>query len=196
MNPYQARLISVSMTLILALSLDTSNLLAQSAQLPRENRATNQHSLIPEPEPAERFTPAQFEVYCKAVYEEIGVEQENLAAEELKKVSAEVDARVTVLDKTIETLKEWIAKREAFRALAQDSIVRVYAQMQPESAASQLVAMPEDVAAAIVMKLDPKRSGTILTEMEAAKAARLTSLIAAAGEFSTAQKAAASKDGK
>jgi flagellar motility protein MotE (MotC chaperone) len=143
--------------------------------------------------PAEPLTPAHFEPYCKAVYEELGKKRQNREAIELKKVIEEVEAKTATLEQRIETLKEWTAKRDAFKALAQESIVKLYSRMQPESAASQLVAMPEDVAAAVVMKLDAKLSGVILAEMDAAKAARITSLIAVAGEVSTASKTAPSK---
>jgi flagellar motility protein MotE (MotC chaperone) len=189
--------IPVVLAIGIGLLLDTGALMAQS-------KAPAQKKLIPDLDleaclrnpPDEPITVAKFEPYCKAVYDELRQKRANREAEEVKKVIAELEARTIVLEQRIETLKEWVAKRDAFKALAQDSIVRVYSRMPPESAASQMIAMPDDVAAAIVMKLDAKLSGAILAEMDAAKASRLMSLIAVAGEVSSAAKTAPAKAAK
>jgi flagellar motility protein MotE (MotC chaperone) len=76
-----------------------------------------------------------------------------------------------------------MAKREEFTAHATDSLVEIYSKMKPDAAAPQLMAMDEFVAAAIMSKLSTKAASLIMAEMEAAKAARLSAVIAGAGEI-------------
>ena len=61
---------------------------------------------------------------------------------------------------------------------AADSVATIYAKMRPDSAALQLAAMDDPVAAAILFKLPPRASSAILNEMEVDRAARLTRLMA------------------
>jgi len=61
--------------------------------------------------------------------------------------------------------------------------VQIYGKMNPDAAAAQLMAMDEFVAAAIMSKLSTKDASLIMAEMEAAKAARLSAVIAGAGEI-------------
>ncbi len=56
---------------------------------------------------------------------------------------------------------------------AAETVVTIYAKMRPDSAALQLAAMEDPVAAAILVKLPPRASSAILNEMEAGRAARL-----------------------
>ncbi len=77
--------------------------------------------------------------------------------------------------------REWIAKREDFMKKAEDGVVAVYAKMEPEAAAAQLIVMDEATAAAVLSKLNPRVSSAILDEMDAGKAAKLTDLMSAAG---------------
>jgi len=77
--------------------------------------------------------------------------------------------------------KEWIAKREEFMKKAEDGVVAVYAKMEPEAAAAQLLLMDEAMAAALLSKLNPRVSSAILDEMDAGKAAKLTDLMSASG---------------
>lgn len=77
--------------------------------------------------------------------------------------------------------KEWIAKREEFMKKAEDGVVAVYAKMDPEAAAAQLIVMDEATAAALLSKLNPRVSSAILDEMDAGKAAKLTDLMFTAG---------------
>lgn len=53
--------------------------------------------------------------------------------------------------------------------------------MRPDAAASQLVEMDEETAAAVLTKLNPRNASAILSEMPAAPAARLQMTIAGAG---------------
>jgi len=52
--------------------------------------------------------------------------------------------------------------------------------MQPETAAAQIAAMDDQMAAAILGKLKPSAAGAILDEMEAERASRLAAFLSAA----------------
>lgn len=72
----------------------------------------------------------------------------------------------------------WLRKREDMMRQAADSVATIYAKMRPDSAALQLAAMDDPVAAAILFKLPPRASSAILNEMEVDRAARLARLMA------------------
>ena len=103
----------------------------------------------------------------------------------LESAKKEIDDRIALLAAKAELLKSWMKLREDFAAHATDSLVQIYSRMKPDLAAAQLAAMDEMTSAAIISKLSPKASSLILAEMEAAKAARLSSVIAGAGELAS-----------
>ena len=74
-------------------------------------------------------------------------------------------------------MQEWVAKRDALLKAASDDLVAIYSRMQPESAAVQLSAMDDQMAAAILGKLKPAAAGAILDEMEAERASKLASFL-------------------
>jgi flagellar motility protein MotE (MotC chaperone) len=135
---------------------------------------------LPPATPVE-LTPA--EQYCSNVVDAAAAAQLAQQKDNLEKAQKHLDDRIALLASKTEELKGWIKKREEFTAHAADSLVQIYGKMKPEAAAGQLVAMDELVAAAIMSKLSPKVAGLILAEMEAAKAARLSAVIAGAGEI-------------
>jgi flagellar motility protein MotE (MotC chaperone) len=101
-------------------------------------------------------------------------------AEELKKLQADIDARMAALEKKRAEYQGWLQRREAFLAQAGDGVVKIYGTMKPDAAAERLAELKSDLAAAILMKLDQRKAGTILNEMKADKAATLTAVMAAA----------------
>jgi flagellar motility protein MotE (MotC chaperone) len=76
--------------------------------------------------------------------------------------------------------REWVTKRETMMKSATDDVVAIYAKMAADAAATQLSAMDEPIAAAVLAKLKPQAAGAILGEMQADKAAKLSTLIAGA----------------
>lgn len=76
--------------------------------------------------------------------------------------------------------REWVTKRETMMKSATDDIVAIYAKMAPDAAASQMSALDEPMAAALLAKLKPQAASAILAEMQADKAAKLSSLIGGA----------------
>ena len=92
---------------------------------------------------------------------------------QLSELDAQVKQRLADLEKAEGSVKDWVAKRDASLKAASDDLVAIYAKMQPETAATQIAAMDDQMAAAILSKLKPGAAGAILNEMEADRASKL-----------------------
>jgi flagellar motility protein MotE (MotC chaperone) len=132
------------------------------------------------PATPQQLSPA--EQYCSSVVDAAAAAQIAQQTSELQKARKELADRVARLDAKTAELKDWVKKREDFTAHATESLVDIYSKMKPDAAAHQLTELDELTAAAITSKLSPKISSLVLAEMEAPKAARLTAIIAGAGE--------------
>jgi flagellar motility protein MotE (MotC chaperone) len=98
----------------------------------------------------------------------------------LTDLEAQVKQRLADLEKAETSVQEWVAKRDTILKAASDDLVAIYAKMQPETAAAQIAAMDDQMAAAILSKLKPTAAGAILDEMEAERASRLAAFLSAA----------------
>jgi flagellar motility protein MotE (MotC chaperone) len=98
----------------------------------------------------------------------------------LNELDAQIKQRVAELEKAEAETRDWVRKRETLLNAATDDVVSIYGKMDPEAAATQLAAMDEPIAVSILHKLNVRAARSILDQMEAARAARLTSLILAA----------------
>jgi flagellar motility protein MotE (MotC chaperone) len=74
--------------------------------------------------------------------------------------------------------EDWLKRREDFLKKVEDGVVEMYGRMRPEAAAPQIASMTEEVALSVLMKLKPRTSSAILSEMEPTRAARLTDSLA------------------
>jgi flagellar motility protein MotE (MotC chaperone) len=103
---------------------------------------------------------------------------------QLSELDAQVKQRLADLEKAEASVKEWVAKRDSSLKAASDNLVAIYAKMQPETAATQIAAMDDQMAAAILGKLKPGAAGAILNEMEAERASKLAVVLSgtASGE--------------
>ena len=103
---------------------------------------------------------------------------------QLSDLDAQVKQRLADLEKAEASVKEWVAKRDTSLKAASDDLVAIYAKMQPETAATQIAAMDDQMAAAILGKLKPGAAGAILNEMEADRASKLAVVLSgtASGE--------------
>jgi flagellar motility protein MotE (MotC chaperone) len=97
----------------------------------------------------------------------------------LNELDAQIKQRVAELEKAEAETRDWVSKREALLNSASDDVVSIYGKMDPEAAAQQIAAMDETIAVSILHKLKVGAASSILDQMEAARAARLTSLILA-----------------
>jgi flagellar motility protein MotE (MotC chaperone) len=92
----------------------------------------------------------------------------------LAELETEIGQRLKELEAKRLEVAEWLHKRDDALRQASDTLVAIYARMRPEAAASQLGAMDDNVAAAILVKLPARAAGVILNEMEAGRAAKVT----------------------
>lgn len=133
------------------------------------------------PSTKQELSPAQ--QYCSSILDATSAAQIAQQTRNLQKAQKEIDDRIALLTAKAAVLKSWMKLREDFVAHATDSLVQIYSRMKPDSAAVQLAAMNEMTSAAIISRLSPKVSSPIMAEMDAAKAARLSAVIAGAGEL-------------
>jgi flagellar motility protein MotE (MotC chaperone) len=98
----------------------------------------------------------------------------------LGELDAQVKQRLVDLEKAEASVQEWVAKRDAALKSASDNLVAIYAKMQPETAATQIAAMDDQMAAAILGKLKAGAAGAILNEMEAERASKLATILSGA----------------
>ena len=97
--------------------------------------------------------------------------------ETLASLEKEIEGRIKVLEQKRVEYEEWLRKRNAFLAKADESIVEIYSRMRPDAAALQLATMNDEKAAAIIAKLNPRSASAVLNEMEPARAAQLTGVL-------------------
>ncbi len=120
--------------------------------------------------------------YCANVAPSIAEARIAWQTKRLSEIDAEVKQRLAELEKAEASVQQWVAKREALLKAASDDLVAIYAKMQPESAATQISAMDDQTAAAILGKLKPSAAGAILDEMEAERASKLAALLSGASD--------------
>lgn len=154
----------------------------EAAQKPESPDADADALPLP-PTPKQQLSPAQ--QYCSNILDATSAAQIAQQTRSLQKAQKEINDRIALLNAKAEVLKSWMKLREDFAAHATDALVEIYTRMKPDSAAAQLAAMDEMTSAAIISKLAPKVSSPIMAEMEVAKAARLSAVIAGAGELAT-----------
>ena len=79
---------------------------------------------------------------------------------QLSELDAQVKQRLADLEKAEASVKEWVAKRDTSLKAASDDLVAIYAKMQPETAATQIAAMDDQMAAAILGQTQARRGGS------------------------------------
>lgn len=124
--------------------------------------------------------PNDVERFCTNIADAARDQRYALQAEELRNLQAEIDARITALEEKRAEYEEWLRRRETFLAKAQDNVVDIYGRMRPDAAAERLTELGPELAAGILMKLDARRAGIIMNEMETKAAAGVTSIMASA----------------
>jgi flagellar motility protein MotE (MotC chaperone) len=125
-------------------------------------------------------TGTEIERFCSNIADAARDRRYALQAEELQALQQEVDKRLKLLEEKRAEYEAWLKRREDFLAKANDGVVKIYAGMRPDAAAERLAEMDKTLAAGILMKIEPRKAGVILNEMERKAAALLTSIMAAA----------------
>jgi flagellar motility protein MotE (MotC chaperone) len=152
-----------------------------ASEKPAEKKSKEAEPVLPMP-PTTAVEQTPGEQYCSNVFDAAATARLAEQKKELAKAEKQIDERIAALAAKTDELKSWIKKREDFTSRATDALVQIYSKMKPDAAAGQLMAMDELMAAAVVSKLSPKANSLILSEMDATKAARLSAIMAGAGE--------------
>ena len=135
---------------------------------------------VPDKSIAETSAESDASRFCASVAPSIAEARIAWQTKRLTELDAQVRQRIADLEKTETAARDWIARRDALMAAANDDVVAIFAKMQAEAAARQLSAMDERMAAAILGKLKPNAASAILDEMETERASRLVGVLSAA----------------
>ena len=127
-----------------------------------------------EPGKTEESRPAQ---YCAGIANAAADARFAWQKEALTALSKDIENLISQLEAKRAEYEEWLKRRQAFLAKADESVTAIYARMRPEAAAQQLTAMDSEAAAAILTRLDARIASAILNEMEPGRAARLANVI-------------------
>lgn len=116
--------------------------------------------------------------FCAGITDK--VREARAAADEarLRQLEGELRQRIVELEARKAELRQLVDQRIEADRKAGEAVVAIFSKMRPEAAAIQLAAADESMAAALLSKLNPRGASAILNEMDAAKAARLTAVIA------------------
>ena len=127
---------------------------------------------------------------CAALRDTAREKRYALKTKELNELKAKVEQRIQALEeKRIEfqeekaEIQKWNDKRAKFLELAAGNLVEIYSKMRPDAAAGRLEILAKPLAAAILMKLSPRKAGVILNEMKAENAAEITQVIAQSADM-------------
>ena len=97
----------------------------------------------------------------------------------LNELETRIKARIRDLDAKTAELRGWVEKRQDIEKRANEKLVGIYAKMRPETAATQISSLDDDMAAAILAGLNPRQASAIFNEIVPERAAKLAGLIAA-----------------
>ncbi|MGQ7792575.1 MotE family protein [Faunimonas sp. B44] len=118
--------------------------------------------------------------YCRNIADAAADARAAWQARKLRELEEQVEARLVLLEAKQAEFADWVRRREALLASAEEGVVAIYGRMRPDAAARQLTSMDGDVAAAILAKLNARVASAILNEMEPARAAGLADTISGA----------------
>ncbi len=164
--------------------LDLSRLLALAAiaaMIAAPSVAPAQDGVKQKPS-AEREADGEVARYCGAVAPSAAEARLEYQFRRLTELEVRVKDEVVALEKREAEARDWVDKRQELLKAASDDVVAIYSKMSADAAATQLAAMDETIASSVLVKLKPQAASAILNEMEAAKAARLTTLMVG-GQF-------------
>jgi len=134
-----------------------------------------------------KATADEIREFCTNIADAARDQRYLIQKKELEALQKDVDERIKTLEVRRAEYEDWLKRRNDFLKMAEGGLVEIYRKMKPDAAAAQLAAINPEIASAIIMKLPPRQSSTILGEMAADKAALLTRLIALAGDRNTSK---------
>ena len=96
---------------------------------------------------------------------------------ELEQAEKQLRERIAEVEAKRAEYEKWMSLRDEFLKKAEAGMVEIFSRMRPEAAATQISAMADDTAAAVLAKLNARSSSAIFNEMEPARAAQLADLL-------------------
>lgn len=132
-------------------------------------------------------TEAEIRQFCTGIADAARDQRYLLQKQELDKLQADIDGRIAVLEKRRAEYEDWLTRRNEFMKQAEGQLLEVYKKMAPDAAAPQLEQTDVILAAAIIMKLPPRQSSLILSEMDPAVAAKVASIMSSASDRNTSK---------
>lgn len=144
-------------------------------------------SALGQQSPPESATEAEIRQFCTSIADAARDQRYLLQKQELEKLQADVDGRIAILEKRREEYEDWLSRRNEFMKQAEGQLVEIYRKMAPDAAAPQLEQTNVMLAAAIIMRLPPRQSSLILTEMNPDKAAKVAAIMSSAGDPNTSK---------
>lgn len=124
--------------------------------------------------------PTEIERFCSNITDAARDRRYTLQTQELEALQKDIDERMKLLEEKRAEYEEWLKRRDDFLSKTEDNVVKIYATMKPDAAAERLAAVDIIVASGILMKLDARKAGVILNEMDSKAAAALTAIMASA----------------
>ncbi|WP_377294086.1 MotE family protein [Rhizobium sp. SG2393] len=132
-------------------------------------------------------TSSEIQKFCTNIADAARDQRYLLQKKELADLQSKVDERIAILEQRKAEYEDWLKRRNDFLQQAEAGLVGIYKTMKPDAAAGKLELVAPEIAAAILMKLPPRQSSLILSEMKNEKAAKLTDLISAASDPNTSK---------
>lgn len=111
--------------------------------------------------------------YCSSVAKAATAAKAAAQEARLRDLESLIKRRGDELDAKKRELEAVIEKYETLLRKADETLVTVYTKMKPDSAAAQFALLDDEVAVALLSRLNPKTSSQILSEMTASRGAGL-----------------------
>ena len=99
----------------------------------------------------------------------------------LTELETRINGRIKELEARTADLRSWIEKRDELEKKAGEKLAGIYSKMRPETAATQIATLDDDMAAAVLAQLNPRQASAIFNEIVPERAAKLAGLIAGVG---------------
>lgn len=129
----------------------------------------------------------EIQQYCTNIVDQARDQRYLMQKQDLEKLQEDINERVAILEARKAEYEDWLQRRNDFLKQVETNLVEVYKTMKADAAAPQLQELDPGMAAAIIMKLPPRQSGLILSEMNAKKAATVASIMASATDKTTSR---------
>jgi flagellar motility protein MotE (MotC chaperone) len=103
--------------------------------------------------------------------------------ERLKALQADIDKKIATYNDILTRLEELLSKVPEAEAARLKTLVKAYDSMSAEDAARNLSEIDEDLAVKILLKMNSRKAGAAMGQMEVKKAASLTEKMSTITKF-------------